>query len=233
MAIPCENISYWHMWTAKVLISLSIHVVWSAHSLSPNRIIGYYRMYDWRAKVQMRLCTCPGWSEYVHFVHVWRHIFARHSPIITRVIIALSGAMIFPTFVTENLMKNMQQVQCKLLPLLPTPRGLHVLVVQEQYIYLRKLMRKISSRSQEKLRSVIELGKSENWLQGCEKYHARLVQLVSKDCVWIISNISCIIIKCLHVEYRNNDILIYYQQENKGLYQVILMEELLRRNIWR
>ena len=35
--------------------------VWSVPSLSANRIIGYYRMYKWRANTQMILCTCAGW----------------------------------------------------------------------------------------------------------------------------------------------------------------------------
>ena len=50
-----------HMWTAEVQISLRISAVWSGPSLSANRIIGYYRMYEWRAKIRMiGLCdsTC-------------------------------------------------------------------------------------------------------------------------------------------------------------------------------
>ena len=49
--------------------------VWSGPSLLINRIIGYYRMFQWRANVRMRLRACAGWSEYMHFVHVWRHFF--------------------------------------------------------------------------------------------------------------------------------------------------------------
>ena len=38
------------LWTAKIQISLRIRADWSGPSLSSNRIIGYYRMYEWRAK---------------------------------------------------------------------------------------------------------------------------------------------------------------------------------------
>ena len=38
----------------------------------PNKIIGYYRMYEWRATAWMILCTCAGWSKSTHFAHVWR-----------------------------------------------------------------------------------------------------------------------------------------------------------------
>ena len=54
--------------------------VWSRLSPSPNRNTGYYKMYKWRPKAQMILCTCAGWSKPVHFEHVWRHFFAWHSP---------------------------------------------------------------------------------------------------------------------------------------------------------
>ena len=57
-------------------IQLSTDVqVWSGPSLLINRIIGYYRMFQWRANVRMRLGACAGWSEYMHFVHVWRPFF--------------------------------------------------------------------------------------------------------------------------------------------------------------
>ena len=39
-----------HMQSAKAQISLCINAVWSGPSLSANRIIGYYRIYKWRAK---------------------------------------------------------------------------------------------------------------------------------------------------------------------------------------
>ena len=54
-----------HMWTAKAQISLHIRAAWSGTSLSANSIIGYYRMYDWRAKTWMILCAYTGWSDSV------------------------------------------------------------------------------------------------------------------------------------------------------------------------
>ena len=54
-----------HMRTVKAQISLLIHAAWSG----PNRIIGYYRMFEWRAKAQMILWTGAGWAESVHFLH--------------------------------------------------------------------------------------------------------------------------------------------------------------------
>ena len=44
-----------HMWTAKAQISLRIRAVWSGPSLSAYRIIGYYRINEWRAKTRMTL----------------------------------------------------------------------------------------------------------------------------------------------------------------------------------
>ena len=43
----------------------SIYTVWSGPSLSINRIVGYYRMCDWRAKTLI-LCACAGWPKSVH-----------------------------------------------------------------------------------------------------------------------------------------------------------------------
>ena len=77
-AEPWENI-FRHMQTAKDHISLHFHSVWLGLSLFANRIIGYKRLYEWRAKAQILLCTCAGWSESAHFVHVWRHFFTWHS----------------------------------------------------------------------------------------------------------------------------------------------------------
>ena len=72
-----------HMRTAKTQISLRIRAVWSGPSLSANRIIGYYRMYDWRINVQMILCACSGWSESAHLAHVRRHFsITKHAYII-------------------------------------------------------------------------------------------------------------------------------------------------------
>ena len=42
-------------------------------TLSTNRIIRYYRMYEWRAKSRMVLCIYAGWSESAHLP---RHSFA-------------------------------------------------------------------------------------------------------------------------------------------------------------
>ena len=63
-----------HMQTAKAQISLRICAVWSEHSLSDNRILRYYRIYEWGAMARMILCACAGWSESAHFAHVWRYI---------------------------------------------------------------------------------------------------------------------------------------------------------------
>ena len=71
-----------HMRTAKAQVSLRIRTIWSGPSLSANRIIGYYRMFEWRAKIQMILCAYAGWSEPAHFAHVRRHIFASRDPLI-------------------------------------------------------------------------------------------------------------------------------------------------------
>ena len=51
--------------------------VWSGPSQFANRIIGYYKMYEWRAKAQMVLYTCTGCSE---SEHVRRHFFTGCSP---------------------------------------------------------------------------------------------------------------------------------------------------------
>ena len=44
--------------TGKALIRLRIRTVWSGPSLSTNEIIGYYRMFRWKANALMRLCRC-------------------------------------------------------------------------------------------------------------------------------------------------------------------------------
>ena len=43
-----RNCIFGNMRRAKAQISLRIRAVWSGHSLSANRIIRYYRMYEWR-----------------------------------------------------------------------------------------------------------------------------------------------------------------------------------------
>ena len=65
-----------HVRITNAQISLRIRAVWSGPSLSANRIIGYYRMLQWRANVWMILCACAGWSESAHhFTDIWRHFF--------------------------------------------------------------------------------------------------------------------------------------------------------------
>ena len=68
-----------HMRTGKAQISLRICAVWSGPSLPDNRIIGFSRKYEWRAKARMILCACS-WSESVHFAHVERYILAWCGP---------------------------------------------------------------------------------------------------------------------------------------------------------
>ena len=51
-----------YLWVyAKAQISLRMRAVWSGPSLSASRIIGHYRMYEWRANARMRLCACAEW----------------------------------------------------------------------------------------------------------------------------------------------------------------------------
>ena len=56
------------------------YLPWTAHSMSANRITGYYGMYDWDANARMRLCACVGWREITYFVNARRHFFACRSP---------------------------------------------------------------------------------------------------------------------------------------------------------
>ena len=67
---------FWHMRTAKAQTSLRIHAVWSRPSLSADKIIAYYRIYEWRAKARMIVCAYGDRSESVHFAHVRRFFFA-------------------------------------------------------------------------------------------------------------------------------------------------------------
>ena len=64
------------IWAVKAKISLRIRAVWSGPSLSAARIIGYYRMYQQRAKARMSPCACAGWCESALFVHARRHFFS-------------------------------------------------------------------------------------------------------------------------------------------------------------
>ena len=59
-----------HLRKAKAQIRLRICAVWSGSLLYANRITGYYRMYEWRTKARMILCTWSGWSESAHIAHV-------------------------------------------------------------------------------------------------------------------------------------------------------------------
>ena len=58
-----------HMWPSKAQIT--DQVIYSP----ANKIYGYYRMYDWRAKAQMICWESAGWSESAHFAHIGRHFF--------------------------------------------------------------------------------------------------------------------------------------------------------------
>ena len=56
-----KNVPTGHLRTAKAQIRLRRCTVWSGPSLSTTRIIGYYRMYQWRTKAQMSPFVSPGW----------------------------------------------------------------------------------------------------------------------------------------------------------------------------
>ena len=73
------KICRWHMYTVKAQSSMHVYTIWSEPLLYTNRIIGYFRMYEWRAKTHV-LCACTGKSESDHFAHVRSHFFAWHSP---------------------------------------------------------------------------------------------------------------------------------------------------------
>ena len=89
------------MRTAKAQISLRIRAVWSGPLLSANRLIVYYKMYEWRAKAWIILCACTGWSESAHFAHVRRHFFARGCPYDIRGIFSS-----WSLFLSKNLANN-------------------------------------------------------------------------------------------------------------------------------
>ena len=61
MGRAMQKRAFGYMRTAMARISLRARVVWSGPSLSANRIIGYYRMFQWIANGRIRL--------HVHFVH--------------------------------------------------------------------------------------------------------------------------------------------------------------------
>ena len=68
------------MQTAKAQISLHIPAVCSGPLLSVNRIVGYYKMLQWRANAQMKLFSYAGWCKFTHFGHVWWYFFANCIP---------------------------------------------------------------------------------------------------------------------------------------------------------
>ena len=70
-----------HMRTANAQISLRGCASWSGPSLSANKIIGYYRMYKWRAKTRMILRACAEGCVSAHFAQSQIHIIAWRGPI--------------------------------------------------------------------------------------------------------------------------------------------------------
>ena len=52
---------------------------WSGPSLSAARIIGFYRVFQWRAKARIKFCACAGWCESADFAHARRHFFVWHG----------------------------------------------------------------------------------------------------------------------------------------------------------
>ena len=69
-----------YMRTVKVQIRLCMRAVWSGPSLSANKAIRYYRMYEWTAKARLIFCASAGWSESAHVAHVWSHSFTWYGP---------------------------------------------------------------------------------------------------------------------------------------------------------
>ena len=79
-AAPCKKVSpgIYGQWRPR--FSLCICTVWSDPLPFINRIIEYYRMYEWRTQVWMILCTYVGWSESVHLALVRSHLLdAAHT----------------------------------------------------------------------------------------------------------------------------------------------------------
>ena len=82
-----------HMRTAKSQISLRIRAVWSSPSLTANRITGYNRMYERRAKARVILCSRAWRSDSAHFARVRRYFFAWRGPFLS-----LHRTLQFPKF---------------------------------------------------------------------------------------------------------------------------------------
>ena len=57
MGLAMQKRVFGLMRTVKAQISLRIRAVWSGLSLSANRIIGYYMIYEWRACARMKRCV--------------------------------------------------------------------------------------------------------------------------------------------------------------------------------
>ena len=79
-----SHIRYSIKWAHQALMCLQVMcgcAAWPGHSLSANRIIRYYRMYEWKTKARMILCACAGWSESAYNANFRRcFFFAWHGP---------------------------------------------------------------------------------------------------------------------------------------------------------
>ena len=63
-----------HMQTVKGQTSLDICDDWSEPALSSNRIIGYYRLYEWKTMTMMILYVCARLSDSTH-LHMFQGTF--------------------------------------------------------------------------------------------------------------------------------------------------------------
>ena len=127
------------MRTVKAQIRLHIRAVWSEPSLSANWTIGYYRMYEWRAKVRMVICSCAGWSESVHFAHIWRHFCTWRRPndgIIKSILGKIFRWRHFEIFVFKK--KNTLDISCKMPPK-------EIICVKFFFFFFREKIRKFIS----------------------------------------------------------------------------------------
>ena len=93
--------SFWwtedNMEMLKAKISKHIHTVWSGSSLSANKIIKYYRMYEQRAKARMILCTCTGWIWICAFCACSKTQFRLPQPILSCYLAAGSSQVVWLT----------------------------------------------------------------------------------------------------------------------------------------
>ena len=113
---------YEQMRTAKAQISLRIRAVWSGPLLSANRIIGYYRVYEWRAKAQMILCACARWSEPALFAHPRRHLFTWNGPYVSKYLDTFTFLSYLPWILNQstNISEDTQEIKSTLLVRLNT-----------------------------------------------------------------------------------------------------------------